>query len=143
MGKSKHYLISEIKYAVSNWKYDFFKWLDVKPEKVLVSNAEAILLPMTWVREAFRWIQSIQNTEVAAIKDIQNYATDAYWTRAFLWQIQEDEKEVRELRRTLNAFKRKIASRERPRFFKSTNCERYIKKIQKGNKSRRPVKKTV
>lgn len=124
-------------------------WMDKAgvSQTALTITAKWEMLPMSWIREAWHWIDRIRVNELRDIGKVRSLLSEDLWDKYENWGGYEDLREMCMLTKVLKAFKKEVITNGRPQFFKKTAIERFRKaKIRqekakakaKGNNPRRP-----
>ncbi|MEK0324969.1 MAG: hypothetical protein QQN63_04630 [Nitrosopumilus sp.] len=125
-------------------------WMDKSGVSQLALNitTDWEMLPMSWIREAWHWIDRIRINELRDINKVRSLLPEILWDKYENWGGHEDLREMCMMKKVLDAFKKEVISNGRPQFFKKTSVKRFCKaKIReekakakakaKGNHSRR------
>ena len=90
------------------------------------------MLPMSWIREAWHWIDRIRLNELKDINKIRSLLPELLWDKYENWGGHEDLREMCMMKEVLKAFKKEVISNGRPQFFKKTSIKRFYQaKIRK------------
>lgn len=99
------------------------------------------LLPMDWVRDGYKWLQSIYDNQVLKWKRIRKSVSEEQWARYENWGDMDDFQEAISMKERNVDLRRALVSRLRPTMFMKTKVDKELKRIKHGNK--RQHKKTA
>ena len=103
------------------------------PEGYLHISVDIDRFPMSWIRAAYKWIQSINVNQYKDVRRVRALLPDAIWARYKAWDSFNDFPEVVLMFKSLYALRQAVRTNNRPDLFKKGKVNAFIKQLDKKN----------
>lgn len=129
MGHSKEHMLN----IIGNHVKEMQPALDYSSvrENHLTLHEKSIELPIEIIREGFKWIQKIYDTEYAEYKEVRDLLSEEMWGRYLLWEDFSDHREVVMLNAAAKKLRKVVHAAARPNLFKKGKIDEHFKQKRK------------
>lgn len=128
--RSKSDMISQIRLMWSVVR-EFHERLSIQEETFDLPESDDLqILHMTFIREGYKWLKDVYETEFLAFHKVWKLIPQAQWESYDRMPDMDDLQEVILLKKAKFVLRGKIVGRDRPDFFKKGKLNGKIKKIR-------------